>query len=270
MVVPAPAPAPANTPAANLSLGPNYHDHDRTLRKWRLGIRIATAVFIAIAMIIFIARGAIETERLRQNCQEGYRCYYYSYEYDLISLPILAAAMIWNIAEFITLCVNKRGALPGVHVGLDLVMWCALLAGGIISIFQWAFSYNYDQSMGTAGAALELIGCVGHFTLFVLACIATHRRRMLFKQHILGLHAEIATRQSAAQHYPPTTTFPPAPPGMTYYLLPTHMQPQARYHELDHDTRPQSTAPTQETGSPMVEMAHRGPAMPFTVDSRHQ
>ena len=60
--------------------------------------------------------------------------------------------MIWNIAEFITFCVNRRGAHPGVHVGLDLVMWCALLAGGIVAVFWWNAGY-----MGTAGAALELI-----------------------------------------------------------------------------------------------------------------
>ena len=67
--------------------------------------------------------------------------------------------MIWNIAEFITFCVNRRGAHPGVHVGLDLVMWCALLAGGIVAVFRWSTIYNYndDEGMGTAGAALELV-----------------------------------------------------------------------------------------------------------------
>lgn len=86
--VPAPAPAPASTPAP--SLGLNHHEHDRTLRKWRLGIRILTATFIAISMILFIARGAILMNRYSEQCS-GYRCYYnYGYEaYDFISLPIV-------------------------------------------------------------------------------------------------------------------------------------------------------------------------------------
>lgn len=67
--------------------------------------------------------------------------------------------MIWNIAEFITFCVNKRGSHPGVHIGLDIVMFCCLLAGGILGIFRWGmFSpYNYDDGLGAAGAAMELI-----------------------------------------------------------------------------------------------------------------
>ena len=87
---PAPAPAPTSTPAPLATLGPNYHEHDRTLRKWRLGIRIATATFVAIAMIVFIARGAKQANKRYGDCS-AYRCYYY-YDfdaYDVISLPIV-------------------------------------------------------------------------------------------------------------------------------------------------------------------------------------
>lgn len=196
--------------------------------------------------------------------------------------------MIWNIAEFITFCVNRRGAHPGVHVGLDLVMWCSLLAGGVVAVFQWSYGYGYhddDSGLGTAGAALELLSwyvplfrspcalyksvksdhhpsSAGHFTLFILACIATHKRRMLFKRHILALQTQLAARQSVSYASPPTAMLPPAPPGMTYYLLPTKMQPQARYHELDQSS---ASAQMQETGlgpgSSAIGMAHHGPAM---------
>jgi hypothetical protein len=41
--------------------------------------------------------------------------------------------MIWNIAEFITLCINRKGIHPGVHIGLDLVLFVALLGNAAAS-----------------------------------------------------------------------------------------------------------------------------------------
>jgi len=47
----------------------------------------------------------------------------------------LVAAAIWNIAEFITLCVNRRGIHPGAHIGLDLVLSLALLSAAAVSFY---------------------------------------------------------------------------------------------------------------------------------------
>jgi hypothetical protein len=56
--------------------------------------------------------------------------------------------MVWNIAEFITHCINKRGINPGAHVGLDLLLGLGLITNAVFN-FAW---YNlYD---GT---------CNGHF-----------------------------------------------------------------------------------------------------------
>lgn len=63
--------------------------------------------------------------------------------------------MVWNIAEFITYCVNKRGAHPGVHVALDLVIFLALLLGGIIAVAVFVGPVN--SSLGIAAGSLELV-----------------------------------------------------------------------------------------------------------------
>lgn len=68
--------------------------------------------------------------------------------------------MIWNIAEFITWCVNKRGAHPGVHVGLDLIATGLLASGGAIAIIQWTFLWGGRgrfRGLGTAAAVMELL-----------------------------------------------------------------------------------------------------------------
>jgi hypothetical protein len=46
------------------------------------------------------------------------------------------AVMIWNIAEFITLCVNRKGIHPGAHIGLDLILSWALFSAAAISFYN--------------------------------------------------------------------------------------------------------------------------------------
>ena len=45
------------------------------------------------------------------------------------------AAMLWNIVEFITLCINRKGIHPGAHIGLDILISCALLSAGGTSFY---------------------------------------------------------------------------------------------------------------------------------------
>jgi hypothetical protein len=42
--------------------------------------------------------------------------------------------MLWNIIEFITLCINRKGIHPGAHIGLDL-----LLSWGLFSVAGVSF-----------------------------------------------------------------------------------------------------------------------------------
>lgn len=67
--------------------------------------------------------------------------------------------MLWNIAEFITYCVNKRGAHPGVHVGLDLVAWICLFWGGIFAVLRMGVFYNRPsgREITVAAGAFELL-----------------------------------------------------------------------------------------------------------------
>lgn len=102
----APAPAPATAPAQaqegggppgpGAALGLDFQDHDKALRKWRLYLRIVAALFIGLAIILFVARGAKASSRSAEACgtHGSYSCYYYSYdyfEYDFISLPMVCA-----------------------------------------------------------------------------------------------------------------------------------------------------------------------------------
>ena len=62
------------------------------------------------------------------------------------------AAIIWNIAEFITLCVNRKGIHPGAHIGLDLILSCALFSIAAIS-FYGIVQFGESASLGKYTAA---------------------------------------------------------------------------------------------------------------------
>jgi hypothetical protein len=42
--------------------------------------------------------------------------------------------VIWNVAEFITLCANKRGIHPGAHIAMDVCISGGLVTSGTFDI----------------------------------------------------------------------------------------------------------------------------------------
>lgn len=68
------------------------------------------------------------------------------------------AAIIWNIAEFITLCVNRKGIHPGAHIGLDLILSWALLSAAAISFYNIGhFGENAFLGKYTAAAVFAVL-----------------------------------------------------------------------------------------------------------------
>lgn len=66
--------------------------------------------------------------------------------------------MIWNIAEFITLCINRKGIDPGVHVALDLILSLALISNAAISFYDISqVGENPALSEYTAAAVFSLL-----------------------------------------------------------------------------------------------------------------
>lgn len=91
-VPPQQAKATVPQPATVGLLGPNLQEHDRTLRLWRLYVRIAAASFVALSMILFIAQGAQTSNIYTSSCSYYNSRYCRSYSiqtYDLVSLPIV-------------------------------------------------------------------------------------------------------------------------------------------------------------------------------------
>jgi hypothetical protein len=59
--------------------------------------------------------------------------------------------MVWNIAEFITLCVNRRGIHPGAHIAMDLLIGAGLVIAGTVD-----FIYPFG-ALGIGAGATEII-----------------------------------------------------------------------------------------------------------------
>ncbi|KAI0888609.1 uncharacterized protein GGS22DRAFT_61054 [Annulohypoxylon maeteangense] len=129
------------------------------------------------------------------------------------ALPIAIASILWNGAELITFFVRshkdeKRGIHPGAHVGLHLCLWIASVFAVLLSVTEVIivqsnlrecqesrsrrysyYSYCREYSkidmngsylpMLRAVAAFFCLMLLGHFILFVFACIDTHKRNML-------------------------------------------------------------------------------------------
>lgn len=118
--------------------------------------------------------------------------------YDmLIMYPLAGVSLIWQIAEFITLCAHPdRGIHPGAHVGMHLILWLgAAGCAGMLTTFvviqeTWAqywrgtsssrrgliSDYIMYQRLEAALAAFAYILLILHFTFFVRACIECQRR----------------------------------------------------------------------------------------------
>lgn len=91
----------------------------------------------------------------------------YSYSSYLWVSPegytFLGISLIWNIAELITFCVNKRGIHPGAHVALDLNLWMGFLAAGIVQLI--IDSWN---PVAAAAGSVKMILAYAHSSLSFL------------------------------------------------------------------------------------------------------
>lgn len=70
------------------------------------------------------------------------------------------AAIVWNIVEFITLCINRKGIHPGVHIGLDILISAALLSAGGISFYAISL-VGESPALGRYTAAAVFITLAG-------------------------------------------------------------------------------------------------------------
>ncbi|KFZ17301.1 hypothetical protein V501_01831 [Pseudogymnoascus sp. VKM F-4519 (FW-2642)] len=94
-----------------------------------------------------------------------------------------AAALVWSIAEGITLFVRRRtykGIHPGACVGVDLILWLVL---GTMAGLQAFVLFDGNVISGPLDSLYTIAGVCGLvvtallIALFIIACIETHRRR---------------------------------------------------------------------------------------------
>lgn len=61
--------------------------------------------------------------------------------------PEAAVAIIWSVAELITICARggHRGIHPGAHVALHLLLWLAFLVAAGLTAYLVAINIGYDS-----------------------------------------------------------------------------------------------------------------------------
>ncbi|KAF9873631.1 hypothetical protein CkaCkLH20_08741 [Colletotrichum karsti] len=153
-----------------------------------------------------------------------------------------AVAMIWDVAELITVCARggKRGIHPGAHVGLHLIFW--LIFAAAVGI-QSAYIYIRDEPYSSTGRrfwfirknlipmqntvlAFTVLLLINHFTLFVRACVETNQRNRRAPVFMVPISA------------------PPMQPHMVAgAYVPYPHQPQQAYSPAQQNMASQNMAP---------------------------
>ena len=125
----------------------------RTQRAWKISLRGLATVFAITGIGLQIKVITLTFDRNDSN--DYYDSYYGYYNYLWVSpesFAFLGLSLIWNCAEFITFCVNKRGIHPGAHVGLDLILWLGLLAAALTQLL-----IDYWNPTAVAAGTIKII-----------------------------------------------------------------------------------------------------------------
>ncbi|TDZ39263.1 hypothetical protein C8035_v006275 [Colletotrichum spinosum] len=118
----------------------------------------------------------------------------YQKAFGPMSIKVAVVALIWDIAELVTICARggRRGIHPGAQVGVHLVLWLAFAAAAGVESITIYFRDSYDSYTSYSGSrvafvnkiiamqntvlALTSLLLIGHFIIFVRACMETSQR----------------------------------------------------------------------------------------------
>ncbi|EEY15351.1 hypothetical protein VDBG_01460 [Verticillium alfalfae VaMs.102] len=229
-------------------------------RSWHIAKIVLRSVELACAIIVIALTIALISVAL-----------YAGHLPLALSLPPACMCVLWETAEFITLCARggKQGIHPGAHVGVHLVTWLYWALGivcmGMFSFYrgQYRDSSDFDYGMGlnygiigTSAAAFLVT-----FTLFVRACVETNQRnrqqRQIFVMTGNGgpFYVMPQAQASLMQQYPQAMPMPRVHDGAPQY-------PPAR----DHKAPVTGGAPAHPVMSP-ADGSFYGPGNPHQQQS---
>jgi hypothetical protein len=136
---------------------PGYQFH-----KPRFLLRCAALLSLFLSLCLLIADG-VRCVTIRNRYNDDPDTYYY-YSPDscwtepssgnLRPLIFVIFAMIWNIAELITVFVNKKGIHPCANLALDIVIFIAMV--GQAGVGFWVLSFYRVNSRYTAAVVFML------------------------------------------------------------------------------------------------------------------
>ncbi|KAL0935814.1 uncharacterized protein CTRU02_208028 [Colletotrichum truncatum] len=184
----------------------------------------------------------------------------------LIACCGAALAVIWDIAEFITICARggRKGIHPGAHVALHLLFWLCFAATTAIQCIHLFVRDEFDTYRFTrtqrsffrdtiiplqnAVAAFTILLLISHFVLFVRACVETARRNKRPAVIMVPVTAPTPTPNQMANGSYPSYPNQPQPAYYPYQ--------QEKGHIAD-DTLSELQSPTPQDGA---SYSHTGQA----------
>ncbi|KAH8909054.1 hypothetical protein BR93DRAFT_977141 [Coniochaeta sp. PMI_546] len=227
-----------------------YHDLDRGTPLVSRGWHIAKIILRVFSILLCCGAIGLEVPTALKYKEEADRL---QLEYNtIVDIAITVGPplviTLWDIIEFITLCVRRgrRGVHPGFHVALELIFWlAAAVLTALIARIAFVADDNADyirkvlnsgdsDIIGYAdlqifqgfalktkiAAALFGLLAVTRFVLFVRACVETdHRRKAKRRNPIIITSHHEGEASVPLTAYDPVAPLP-APPQYYDYAKP--------------------------------------------------
>ncbi|TLD03511.1 uncharacterized protein PgNI_11674 [Pyricularia grisea] len=158
---------------------------------------VGIAILIMDIIVIGVAAGYLNAPRTTYL----YYHYYSPFYTFVFCIPVAILSFCWQAAEFITVAKRKdRGIHPGAHVGMHLVIWLGYIVSAVwcgfeVQLLDHYNRYPYDGYYSSRVSASDIQAgykqafsfqvallvfvvmlIIAHFTMFVRACVETHRR----------------------------------------------------------------------------------------------
>ncbi|OBT91844.2 hypothetical protein VE01_10186 [Pseudogymnoascus verrucosus] len=189
-----------------------------------------------------------------------------------------AFIILWNVAEGITLIVRRRayeGIHPGACVALDLLLSlgnlvCVGMTGpeisnpNIYSSRNWHDPVDYSsQRLIIGGVAVSIIVTLIQISLFVIACVETHRRRKAERNVPIALATFDSGQQQGTFINPNQQPFNPnQPPGAFNPNQQQQTQTQTDDPPPPYQLLPSTDANTPNTVPPILHRAASDSTIP--------
>ncbi|KAI9890610.1 MAG: hypothetical protein M1814_003808 [Vezdaea aestivalis] len=184
--------------------------------RWRVKA-ILRVIFSVLAVITIVCTATVYG---RWSTKFSDQTYYPTMNF--ITITALSVTLAWHLANGVALCVHVEPIPPGYNVAFDLIGVLIIFTSALLSLGKVTALSNYAfadiaRIMDVIALSLTWVACIVQFSIFVIDCIDTHRRRQRKRRLRKGTkEIEMGTISKPSTDIYPSPPSPPPPPTIAY------------------------------------------------------